>query len=111
MRHSRRRQTSISEMFSSMISMRLENAFVLEKFTGQFYRLSDRLHRHFAAPRPDDTFPGRTECDLLQDLEYHHAGPLESRLAMADLRIGDDVFSEFPPFAFALPLRFHARRE
>ena len=84
------------------MSMRLENAFILEHFAGQFHSLCNGFHRDFAAPGPDNAFPRRSESDLLENLENHDARALERRLAVADLRIGDDVFAEVDSFGFVV---------
>src|SRR5258706_4583451 len=57
--HSRSRQASISEMFSSRMSMRLENAFILEDFARQPHCLGNGFHRDLAAPGPDNLLPRR----------------------------------------------------
>src|SRR5437588_11308071 len=95
-------------MFSSMTSMRLESALVLKQFAGQFHGFGDSCHRNFAAPRPDYPLPRRAIGHLFQYLEYHNARAFEGRFAVADLRIGYDVFAEFQAIAFAICLRFHA---
>src|SRR6266849_4776800 len=90
-----------------MMSMRLENASILEQFAGQFHCFSDGFHWDFAAPGPDNPFPRRAEGNLLQNLEDHDARSLERRFAMADWRISDDVFAEFDSFAIIVCFRFH----
>ncbi len=105
--HSRSRQTSISEMFSSMTNMRFENPFVLEQPARQFHGFRDRLHRHLPPPRPHDALPRRAAGHLLQHLEHHDARAFERRLAVAHLRIRHDVLAEFQPLLLAIAVRFH----
>ena len=52
MRHSRSRQISVSEMFSSVVSIWRENAFVTEEVAGQFHGFRDR---------PSGLYPSKTK--------------------------------------------------
>lgn len=108
--HSRSRQTSISERFSSMTNRRFENPFVLEQPARQFHGFRDRLHRHLPPPRPHDALPRRAAGHLLQHLEQHHARAFERRLAVAHLRIRHDVLAEFHPLLLAVAVRFHEQK-
>ena len=104
---SRSRQTSISEMFSSMTSMRLKNLPLLEQPACQFHRFGDGHHRHLPSPRPHDPLPRRAAGHLLQHLKNHHARALERRLAVTHLRVRHDIRAEC--HRLMLAARFHAR--
>jgi len=55
-----------------------------------------------------DDFSGRHAVgQFIEDLPDHDAGAFERRLAVADQRIGDDVFAEFEAFGFAVRSGLH----
>jgi len=88
--------------------MRRENAFVTEEVAGQFHGFRDRGHRDFTPPRPNNPLPRRAAGDLFQHLEHHDSRSLESRPAMANSRIGHDVFAEFNRPRLVVDFPFHA---
>jgi hypothetical protein len=95
-------------MFSSVMSMRRENAFVTEEVAGQFHGFRDRGHRDFTPPRPNNPLPRRAAGDLFQHLKHHDSRSLESRPAVANSRIGHDVFAKFNGPGLVDDFRFHA---
>ena len=55
-----------------------------------------------------DNFSGRQAVgQFIEDLPDHDAGAFERRLAVADQRIGDDVFAEFEAFGLAVRSCLH----
>jgi hypothetical protein len=91
--------------------MRFKNALVLEQFAGKLHSLSDGLHRDLAAPGPDDSFPRCAIGDLFQHLKDHDARSFESGLAMADLRVGNNVLAKFHGRGLAIDFSFHTAFE
>lgn len=91
--------------------MRLENALVLEQFAGELDGFGDGLHRHLAPPGPDNTFPRCAIGNLFQHLKDHDARSFESRLAMANLRVGNNVLAKFHKRGLAVNFSPHTADE
>ena len=67
---------------------------VQQGFMRQTYRFRNSTFADFATPSVDNLIDGFTALKGVQYLPNHYARALKSRFAVANLRVGHDVFSQ-----------------
>jgi len=73
------------------------SGMIAERLAGESNRFRDCVRKNIATPLFNDRLPGDAGCHLLQDVGHQDSGPLDRRLAMADLGVGYD---ESPDHSF-----------
>src|ERR1700692_334725 len=74
--------------------LRILDGMILENSLGKLDRFGYCFFGNSAAPLGGDRAPGHSFGNLFQNLRHHYPCSHESRLAMADIRIGDNVAAQ-----------------
>lgn len=77
--------------------------FIQQRLPGQTNSFGNGGFAHLPIPGGYDLVDRFTAGQRIQHLPDHDARALEGRLAVADFRIGDDVFAQFDSFLGGMP--------